>query len=63
MPQSGAPAEAWLAGTQTLDWRAAGAQVVLAGRVQCREAELDSPSATNTVTIHIEVVLIYVACD
>lgn len=45
MSQSGAPAETWLVGTQTLGLRAAGAQAVPAGRG--REAEPDSPGATN----------------
>lgn len=47
MPQSGAAAETWLVGTQTLDWKAGGPLAVLAGHVLGTLVEPAAPSPSN----------------
>lgn len=47
MPQSGAAAETWLVGTQTLGWKAAGVQVVPFGPVLDTVVELAAQGPSN----------------
>lgn len=58
MPQSGAAAETWLVGIQTLGWRAAGVRVVQSGLVLDMAVEPAALGPSNPSNENIRTLLI-----